>query len=282
VIAWNTPHQDGSSTGIYAQRFNSDDTPLGSEFQVNTFWQGVQSGPNVLGLKNGGFVIAWTSGHDGNNKGVFAQLFDNSGVPLGLEFQVNTYALGYQVGPQMAALPNGDFMITWNSYHSQFWTLPDGSSYKGIYARRYDSSGVEIGEEFKVNTYTAHNQDQPRIATLFDGTFVITWTSKNQDGSERGVYGQYFSETGSPLGDEFQVNTFTTGNQQRSAVAGLANGGFVVAFESHKMSSIEAGASLTNINPDAEIFTQRYQIQAGRRALSGRLPLVNRLIMQDE
>ena len=36
LISWTSNGQDGSSNGIYAQRYNADGSPNGGEFQVNT------------------------------------------------------------------------------------------------------------------------------------------------------------------------------------------------------------------------------------------------------
>src|SRR5262245_14982181 len=36
VITWHSD-QDGSGTGIYAQRYDSDGNPMGGEFRVNTY-----------------------------------------------------------------------------------------------------------------------------------------------------------------------------------------------------------------------------------------------------
>jgi hypothetical protein len=57
-----------------------------------------------------------------------------------------------------------------------------------------------------------------------------------------------------PLGDEFQVNTYTNGNQQRSAVAAAPAGDFVVAWSS---------------NGSAGSDTSGYSIQARRYDANG-------------
>src|SRR5262249_9561399 len=44
--------------------------------------------------------------------------------------------------------------------------------------------------------------------------------------------GQRYDSTGTPLGGEFQVNTYTTSGQGRPAVAGDGAGNFVVVWES--------------------------------------------------
>src|ERR1022692_1099712 len=49
-------------------------------------------------------------------------------------------------------------------------------------------------------------------------------TQPTKDGSGWGVYAQQITPTGTPLGSEVQVNTYTQDNQFYSSVAGAANG----------------------------------------------------------
>jgi hypothetical protein len=57
-------------------------------------------------------------------------------VAAGTEFLVNTYTTGSQSSPSIAMDSDGDFVIAWTSYGQ------DGS-YVGVYAQRYNSSGVK-------------------------------------------------------------------------------------------------------------------------------------------
>src|SRR4051812_15064940 len=89
-----------------------------------------------------------------------------------------------------------------------------------------------VGPEFLVNTVTMARQEFPRLAADADGDLVATWYSAGQDGDSYGVYAQRYSAAGSPLGGEFRVNSFTTGNQRLPAVAMDAAGDFVIAWQS--------------------------------------------------
>src|SRR6185369_5986710 len=94
-----------------------------------------------------------------------------------------------------------------------------GGSY-GIFGQRYSSNGNRLGTEFQANTYTNIAQEEPVVATIGDGGFVIAWQSgKGQDGSDRGVFGRRFDSAGTAVGGEFQINTYTTGRQFEPAIA---------------------------------------------------------------
>ena len=67
-----------------------------------------------------------------------------------------------------------------------------------------------------------------------DGDFVVAWDSDEQEGAGygAGVYAQRYDGDGTPAGDEFHVNTYTTEEQERPSVAMDASGDFVVAWRS--------------------------------------------------
>ena len=62
------------------------------------------------------------------------------------------------------------------------------------------------------------------------GNFVVVWQSS--DGFYNGVFGQRYASTGTPLGPEFRVNTYTTRSQGNPAVASDSSGNFVVVWGS--------------------------------------------------
>ncbi|WP_143854090.1 beta strand repeat-containing protein [Nostoc sp. 'Peltigera membranacea cyanobiont' 210A] len=187
VISWSSYTQDGSSNGIYAQRYNSAGVAVGGEFKVNTYTNSTQYNPTVAMDADGDFVISWNSyGQDGSSWGIYAQRYNSAGVAVGGEFKVNTYTNSDQYNPTVAMDADGDFVISWNSYGQ------DGSS-NGIYAQRYNGAGVAVGGEFKINTYTNSNQNTPTVAMDADGDFVISWTSLGQDGSGYGIYAQRYN-----------------------------------------------------------------------------------------
>jgi hypothetical protein len=56
-------------------------------------------------------------------------------------------------------------------------------------------------------------------------------STQDSDGSN-GVFGQLIDTTGQKIGNEFEVNTYTTSTQQRPRVAAWQNGNFIVAWGS--------------------------------------------------
>ncbi|MGB5676410.1 MAG: DUF2341 domain-containing protein, partial [Gammaproteobacteria bacterium] len=226
VVVWTSNLQDGSGNGVYAQLYNADGTPQGTEFLVNTVTTDNQSSPSVAMDAAGNFVVAWQSNlQDGDNYGIYAQRFNAAGVAQGSEFPVNTTTADYQGSPGIAMAEGGDFVIIWASAAQD----PDGST--GIYGQRFDAGGNAVGSEFRINTYTTGYQQVSSVSMDAAGNFVVTWASQNQDGSNYGVFGQVFNADGTSRGSEFQVNTTTVGSQLYNDVAMLDDGRFVVTYQ---------------------------------------------------
>ncbi|MEA1949955.1 MAG: putative Ig domain-containing protein [Planctomycetota bacterium] len=225
--------------------------PLGLAGVVNTHVDGLQQtfsqtrASAVAVGPNGDAIVVWASeDQDSSSSGVYAQRFDAVGARLGEEFQINTTTYDSQTFPSVAIDDEGDFVVTWSSL------FQDGGGY-GVYARRYDSTGVAQGGEFRVNQHTPGNQNFSSVAMHADGDFVIAWTSSDQDGDKTGVYARRFDAAGAAAGNEFLVNTTTQGNQRQADVSMDAGGGFFVVWNSADQDGGGGG-----------IFGRRYQFDA--------------------
>jgi hypothetical protein len=241
VVAWESDGQDGSGRGILAQRFDAAGNPQGGEFQVNTFTAGGPIQPDIAMDADGDFVVAWTSWNPRSSSlGVFAQRFDAVGNAVGVEFQVNSFTTGAQMGPAVAMDADGDFVVAWQSDGQ------DGSGV-GIFAQHYDAAGVAQGPEFQVNSETSSAQASPAVAMDADGDFVVAWMSDGQDGSGFGIFAQRYNAAGLAQGPEFQVNSVTLWGQSSPTAAMDFDGDFVVAWHSWKQDGSYDG-----------VFAQRY------------------------
>ncbi len=226
VVVWDSLLQDGSSYGVFARVFDKEASPLGPEFQVNTYTTGPQYGADVAAAGDGRFVVVWGGrGQDGDSAGVLGRLFDSVGTPLGPEFPVNTYTTSTQASPAVAMNATGAFVVTWNSLGQ------DGSD-RGIFGQRFAPDATPIGPEFGVNTYTTSFQRSSSVAIEAAGGFVVAWHSYGQDGDNRGIFARRYDAAGMPLEPEFQVNTFTAGPQYGPSVTLDSRGGFVVTWDS--------------------------------------------------
>ncbi len=227
VITWDSYLQDGSAYGIFGRQYDASGQPVAAEFLVNTYTSSEQLSSELTDLAGGGFVVTWQSyGQDGSHYGVYGQIFDAQGAKVGSEILLNSYTASEQSDPTITTLTNGNFVVSWTSGDNQ-----DGSIY-GIYGQIFTFAGVKVGSEFQVNSHTADTQRYAAIAALDNGGFVVTWQSNLQDGSSFGIYGQRYDATGTAVGSEFGINTYTTSAQDNVDVTGLTNGGFVAVWAS--------------------------------------------------
>ncbi|HZH27711.1 MAG TPA: calcium-binding protein [Azospirillaceae bacterium] len=131
VVAWRSTHDGDRRGDVYAQRFDAAGAKVGGEVRVNSHTAGFQGAPDIVGLADGGFAVAWTSeGQDGSEDGVYAQRFDAAGLRVGREFRLNEHTLGIQRDVDLAARPDGGFNAVWTSYGQ------DGSG-AGVFGRSY-------------------------------------------------------------------------------------------------------------------------------------------------
>jgi hypothetical protein len=198
VVAWHQLDRDGDGAGILAQRFESTGQEVGPEFVINTTTTGNQVVPTVATAPNGDFVVVWQSS-DGDGDGVFGRTFKMDGTPSSDEFQINTYTTSQQTVPSVAVDGAGGFTALWES------NAQDGSE-RGVFGQRFSAAATRQGGEFRVNTYTSGSQGgsvrrESDVASWSDGDFVTVWTTQDQDGSRRGVFGQrfHFDPTLGPL-----------------------------------------------------------------------------------
>ena len=213
---------DNDTAGITVTPISAN----GTETRVNVTTTGTQSthqGVRQVAVDaTGNFVVVWND--PANSGDVYGRRFDSAGNALGSEFRINTTTSNTQDRVTVAMNAPGAFIVVWQG------TNQDGSGL-GVYAQRYDASGAAQGGEFRINQQTSNDQGKPSLAIDSAGNFIVTWTSDGQDGNGYGVYARRFDSAGNALGNEFRVNTTTSGDQQHSSVALDDSGGFVIIWQ---------------------------------------------------
>jgi hypothetical protein len=235
VVTWST---DIPYPGIFAQRYASDGAAAGGDFRVDSGAEYYQTGPSVAVGPQGDFVVAWTSSPYDPPPGsasasILGRRFASNGDPLGSEFQINTYTTDGQSGASVAADPVGNFVVVWYSDGS----YGTDSSDLSIQARLFASDGNPAGGEFQVNTFTTGLQFNPSVAFGPEGDFLVVWrsgleTTPGPDGSKSSIQGRLFHSDGGAATDEFQINSFTVGDQVSPSVAADPVDRFVVVWQS--------------------------------------------------
>jgi hypothetical protein len=218
VVTWSEGWPPGNQA-IYGQRYDANGVAAGDNFYVGT---GSQS--QVAMADDGSFVVTWT-GLDGNGQGIKAQRYNAAGVAQGIEFRINTFVTGNQKEQSIAMNADGSFVVSWTSVGQ------DGLGDEGgIYAQRFNSSGVAVGGEFRVTTTTANWQYQSDVATGGDAGFIVTWTSRTTDGTTLNVFAQWYDSNGVAIGGEAGLNAAAETQQWFPSVAMAPNGSAVITW----------------------------------------------------
>ena len=169
VITWQDyAGYDGSSYGVFAQRYDAAGVAQGGQFVLSTYTESTQFHEAVCAY-SGGFAAVWSSVNPaaGGYHDIYLQRWNNDGTKAGAELLVSSTPgdptsaqAGHQYVPDIAALNDGDLLIVWRDDNGN-----DGSSH-GVFARRFDAATQTFGDNFLVNTgNTAGAQYEPRAVS---------------------------------------------------------------------------------------------------------------------
>jgi len=216
VVSWTHFHPDGSGGSIFCQLFDASGKKKGSEFSVDKNTQSTQWKASIASLASGGFVVSWIDGLYGQvfnaagakignrfqikkladdfassgllnegfiicwdnyeenvwKKSVWCQLFDNSGAKKGSAFRVNTFNENDQAASAVAGLSDGGFIVCWQSWGQ----IGPGLD---IFGQLYDASGIKLEREFLINSTSMSDQENPCVAGLPNGRYIVCWKSKH-------------------------------------------------------------------------------------------------------
>lgn len=205
-------------------------------------WDGT---PLLAPDASGGFRLVYSAAHgtgDGGY-GVWTRSFDAAGTATGsgASVNVNTYKTWDQVGEQVIQLADGGHVVIWASLRQGESDVPGAFYASNVYMKRYDDQGAAVGGETKVNTvYTSGTQILAEATALADGGFIVAWQSQAQDGDGYAVVTRRYTAAGVG-GPEVVVNTTTVDDQHRVRVEALAQGGYVVVWQSEAQDGDQAG-----------------------------------------
>jgi hypothetical protein len=172
VVTWDGDPNLAGMDDIHARLYDANGTPLGEQFLVNTTTVGAQQYPQAAMNDSGEFVIVWDCRIDPNSESerdIFGRRFDSLGVPLGDEFQINTFIADDQRNPDVAIDQDGRFVAVWQSY------AQDTSRY-GIFARPgpiigsadFNADGLVDFSDYIILADEWHKSENPLTADLID------------------------------------------------------------------------------------------------------------------
>ncbi len=151
-------------------------------------------------------------------------------VAISTNSLVNTTTASTQASPDIVALSNGRFVMVWHSFDN----LAAGIDGLDIRGRIYNANGTAMGADFIINSTTVNSQQFPKIAALPNGRFVATWASNEGPSNGYDVRARIYNASGTATGPDFVVNTTTANGQGNASITTLADGRFVVTWNSEE------------------------------------------------
>jgi hypothetical protein len=172
VITWED--ETNGNFDIYAQRYDSSGSPLGSNFKVNDdLGTAPQQNPAIAMDGASNFVIIWEDYRNGLSKPtLYAQRYDSDGNPIGNNYLVPNY--------QYANFAQRYPTVTSNSSNIYFGWM-DNRRAKGwdIYAKVVDWNWTKVEEDEEVTLPNAFELYQ-NYPNPFNPTTTIRFTVEGQ------------------------------------------------------------------------------------------------------
>ncbi|MEQ1829467.1 MAG: DUF2341 domain-containing protein, partial [Pirellula sp.] len=213
VVAWTA--EDGSNTGIYMRRFNSDGSAIdASDVLVN--WQATsqnQSNPSIAMNNAGHIVIAWES--IGGPDGIYAKLFDMTTVTAGNQIPTSIITVAANTGLSNAAVDlneDGKFVVVWQDAVD-------------TYGQRFSAAGVARGSAIDLSVLS--NSRHASVAVQSTGAFVVAYRS--DEIFFEGIYLRRFGDDGTSLGISVKASTGTSHVSPALSMDSLGN--VIVVYE---------------------------------------------------
>ncbi len=224
VVVWQGPgFTEEDRDDIFARRVDPNGSAAGEEFLVNSYTNDQQLLPSVAMNDDGTFIIVWESCNTAveGEKAIYGRLYDSNGVEFGAEFPVNAEPSVCRY-PDVAADANGNFAVVW---------MEDKSS-NSIMGRLFDPNGEPRTDAFDVSTIGFSSVTRPSIAMNDAGRFVVSWDGDPNLAGMDDIHARLYDANGTPLGEQFLVNTTTTCAQQYPQAAMNGEGEFVIVWDS--------------------------------------------------
>ena len=236
TVVWESYGEDGSSWGIFGQRFDHNGAKVGGEFPVNTYTNAQQVDPKIAMDPTGDFAVVWSSnGQDGSGYGIYARRYNAAGAATDpADVQVNQTTLNWQVTPDVGMDANGNLIVVWSSFQD---TNPNTTDLDyGIYGREIYANN-QSSSEFSVNVIKPGDQITPAITNITPGGgYVVVWVGP--DSGSTGIYSRLYPTANGTL------STTTPTSQVAALPARTSTSSFGVSWSG---ASVPGGASLARL-----------------------------------
>lgn len=208
---------------------------MGREIRVNSYQHNWQRDSNVLALRDGGFLVTWSSyfneydDTDIETTYVAAQFYNAKGYRSGGELVMRALDDGYSGTPQATQLKNGNIVLTWAE-------TPDDAIFTNgthIRAQIFNEDGERVSKVLKVDTVKSFEAVAPDVVATGNGGFVVSFGIDSSKRKFDEVYSRAYTANGTPTGQNKVLDTKSNEfDELVTKSAALTNGHSVVMWNS--------------------------------------------------
>ncbi|WP_157961302.1 calcium-binding protein [Microvirga flavescens] len=265
---WISCWMEGSATGpgqeLFFQRYNAKGEPVGTVIQVTSppvapASTGLNGHGNVTLMADGGWLITWVN-TTATESTVYQRRYDKNGDPLNDGQVIGTPTDGFNRNTYAATLSDGSYVVTWAQSATS-------SADFDVYQQHFDADGNPLGTESIISSTTTNDQVRSQIAALKDGGWVVTWYSGGATGGE--IHQQRFNSSGSKVGAETIVNATTADRQSIPDIAVLADGSYVITWQSNLQDSSDFGVYQRHYDENGNAITGEIQVNTSVQGYQG-------------
>ncbi|MFA4952557.1 hypothetical protein [Brevundimonas sp.] len=157
IATWRAYNDDGPTIAV--QRFAIDGTRIGDVARLPRDTQ--LNLPEIVSLAEGGSVVVWSQ-----TDGLYAQVFDGDGQPVGDRFMVDAAPPGVNMLHAVVATPDGGFTLAWEQFSSGLTTIE---------ARAFLADGTPNGDVIVVRGPAGSPGEPPSLTVLSSGDVVVSY-----------------------------------------------------------------------------------------------------------
>jgi Ca2+-binding RTX toxin-like protein len=256
---------DGGFVTVWVQRTATATYKLQAQFSDET---GTPSGSPITLFSRGSFfdvedAVALPGGGLAvftlTSNGFEQRRFNENGALTSTSTVVSNPNFYSPNGASAEVLPAGSIVTTFSKVRS------DGSGIPDLFVQRLNAAGAPVGALIQINSETnppTGGGQQPQIAALADGGFVVVWsTDTSPSSSEATIYGRRFNADGEPIGEEVAIEGGGGLFRYGLNIGVLEDNGFVVSWQ----------LNLTPFDVDvhAQFFRSEFFGTSGANNLSG-------------
>ncbi|RXK12017.1 hypothetical protein CP985_14800, partial [Malaciobacter mytili LMG 24559] len=226
ILTWEGQNSNKEQV-INIQKYNANGSKNGEITTVSDIGNTTNNDNfSILTLSDDSYIYSWEGRDSKGNSSIFIQRYNADGTKNGDIIQLDGTSDKSQV----------DGMLYTNRFGSGFivtWSGQDSDGDRSIFVQKFKKDGTKDGtlEKYEASGVTDDSDIRSKITVLTDRSYVLSWAGEDSDG-DLSIYVQKFNSDGTKSGDTIKLEALnnTTGQDYRTSVSRLEDGGYIVSW----------------------------------------------------